>query len=179
MDNLLDDLQQMLVETESIHQTLAPLCSRFKVACRESYQDRNLQDLPVSSDRSQPVSHSMESGNDNVSAADSGISDGEKKLAMRCQQLQNELDALKAKFLEADNKLQKLEVQAIIDKETSDLARGALAEQIQVHKKAAEEANTKLAKALSETSTSAVTTAALPLTPPPGSISIGHQYHFK
>jgi hypothetical protein len=159
MDNFLDDLQQMLSETESIHQTLSPLCSRFTLACQESYQDRKFQEPTVSFDRSQPVSFSMESGIENVSAADSGISDEEKKLAVRCQQLQNEFNTLNTKFLETEKKLQKLEVQAKLDKETSDLARSALAEEIEVHKRAAVEANAKLAKALSATSTGTLTQA--------------------
>jgi hypothetical protein len=157
MDNFLDDLQQMLVETESIHQTLLPLCSRFKVACQDSqetYQDGNLQEPPVSFDRG------------------IGISDEEKKLTVRYLQLQNEFDALNAKFLEAEKKLQKLEVQAKIDKETSDLARSALEERVEAHKRAAEDANAKLAQAISATSTGATTQSSTNVpssTPAPGS----------
>jgi hypothetical protein len=148
MDNFLDELQLTLIETESIHQTLSPLCSRFTVACQESYQERPFEPIFSSQlDRSQPVSHSMESGIDNVSATESRIADAEKKLAVRCLQLQNEYDALNAKLLEAEKKLQTLEVQAKLDKEASDSAKRALIEQIEVHRMAAEEADAKLAKA--------------------------------
>jgi hypothetical protein len=119
---------------------------------QESYQARNLQEHPVSFDRSQPVSFS--------SAADSGISDEEKKSVVRSLQLQNEFDALNAKFLEAEKKVQNLEVQAKLDKETFDSATSALAEQVKDHKMAAEQANAKLAKALSATSTALSSTSA-------------------
>ena len=181
MDKFLDELQLMLVETESIHQTLSPLCSRFKVSCEESYHDRKLQETSVLFDRSQPVTHLMESSIDNANAAGSGISEEEKKLAVRYPQLQNQFDALNAKFLEAEKRLRELEVQAKLDNEMFNSARSVLAEQVEVHKMAAEEANSKLAKALSTTSTGTVTQSSLAArssTTAPGSSAFGPQYPF-
>jgi hypothetical protein len=100
---------------------------------------------------------------------ESQASDDQEKIAAkaRCLQLQKELCDLGAKCLDAENKVQKLEAQAKLDKEikeASDSARESLAEQIEVHKKAAEEANAKLAKVLA-TSTQSPTTAQLSSTP--------------
>ena len=59
MDEDLEELQQMLEETESIHTSLSPYCSRVvDVSC----QDSRLQEPQVLFDGSQTVVRSLESG---------------------------------------------------------------------------------------------------------------------
>ena len=63
-DDDLDELQQMLDETESIHQHLSPYCSSVSVVGTQgSPQDNSLQDPQVLfGPGSQPIVKSLESG---------------------------------------------------------------------------------------------------------------------
>ena len=90
-------------------------------------------------------------------AASRSATEEEKSLAARYPQLKDAFDALNTKFLEAENKLQKLQTQDRLDKEwkeSSDSARRALVAQLDAQKKVADEAKSKLAEALASASSS-------------------------